>query len=236
MTDEQAPSQSPVTFDWRFELPQLLVLAATWIAAAVSWPTAPDRIPVHWNIEGEIDRHGGKLEGLLLLPLLCLVFYLLLYFLPRIDPGRANYPQFKTAYGVIRLAVMLVFGAITAMMHLTMRGVAVDVGRMLPLVLGVMFLLLGGVLGKVRPNWFVGVRTPWTLSSKTAWVRTHRIGGGAFMLAGLVVIAASLLSARAAFFALITTLPGVALGLVAYSYFAWRDSDDKQPPAGTRPA
>jgi len=239
MTDESsAPSASgsPLSFDWRVEAPQLVVLAAMWIAAAVAWSSAPERIPVHWNIEGQVDRYGGRFEGLLLVPVMALAVYLLLMFLPRIDPGRANYPHFRTAYGVIRLAIMMVFGVVAAMMHLTMRGVAVDVGRVMTLVLGAMFVALGGVLGKVRPNWFVGIRTPWTLSSKTAWVRTHRVGGWAFMLAGFAVLAACLVSAKVAFFAMIITLPLVSLGVVIYSYFAWRGADDKQPPAGTLPA
>ena len=80
--------------DWRIEGAQIAILVAMFALAIVTWPTAPEQIPVHWNAAGEVDRYGGKFEGLLLLPLMATGPYLLLRFLPRIDPGRANYALF----------------------------------------------------------------------------------------------------------------------------------------------
>ena len=101
---------------------------------------------------------------------------------------------------------------------------------------GGLFVVLGNLLGKVRPNWFVGIRTPWTLSSKLAWDRTHRAGGWVFVLLGVLTMATAVLHAGWALRVL--GVAGVAslLGLVVYSYVLWRRDPEKTPPAGTQPA
>jgi uncharacterized membrane protein len=159
--------------DWRVEAPQLAILVAMFALAVVTWPTAPDQIPVHWNIRGEVDRYGGRFEGLLLLPLIATGLYVLLRAVPRFDPGRANYASFATAFGVIRIASLAMLASVYAMVHLALRGRNVNVNVVVPLLVGALFVVIGTTMEKLRPNWFVGVRTPWTLSSKSAWARTH---------------------------------------------------------------
>jgi uncharacterized membrane protein len=92
--------------NWRVELPLLLLMAAMFAGAIVAWPTAPARIPVHWNVDGTVDGYGGKVEGLLGIPLLALAIYLLMRFLPRIDPDRANYARFGGAYTALRAGIV----------------------------------------------------------------------------------------------------------------------------------
>jgi uncharacterized membrane protein len=75
--------------------------------AAWSWPHVPERLPVHWNLQGEVDRWGGKFEGLFLLPIVTLGLYFLLLIVPLIDPGRGNYQNFKKAYNAIRIVMVL---------------------------------------------------------------------------------------------------------------------------------
>jgi len=221
---------------WALEAPQLLLLLAMFALAIGTWDAAPDQIPMHWDERGQVDRFGGKAEGLFLLPLVALGTYLLLRFLPRVDPGRANYANFAGAYAVIRFSVLALLAAVYGWVHLTLRGrAALEATVVAPFLAGLLFLVLGGVLGKVRPNWFVGVRTPWTLSSKQAWMRTHRLAGWLFLFSGLTLWALLLVSplwaARA--------IPVAALlsaGVAAvYSYFVWRADPDKQAPLQTRP-
>ena len=221
--------------NWKAELPLLLLLAGMFVLAAVSWSTAPDRIPVHWGLTGEADRWGGKAEGLLMLPVLAVVIYLLLLFLPRIDPGRANYARFAGAYYAVRTAVIVLFAAIYGMTHLVIRGVRVDVPAVVGILVGAIFFLYGSVLGKIRPNWFFGVRTPWTISSKVAWTKTHRLAGWVFILGGIAVMAAGALRHAAA---VLVATGIVVVGLVGasvYSYFVWRNDPERVPPAGTLP-
>ena len=222
--------------DWRMEVPLLLLLAGMFVLGFATLPTAPDRIPMHWGITGQVDRYGGRLEGLFAVPGLGVLIYLMMLFLPRIDPGRANYERFAGVYYTVRAAVMLVFAVLYGVIHLVIRGVQVDMPKVVGLMVGALFFLFGNMLGKIRPNWFFGVRTPWTLSSKRSWTRTHRLAGWVFILGGIAIMAAGVLkNAVAVGVAGVVLLGGVAAAVV-YSYLVWRTDPDRVPPAGTLPS
>ena len=220
--------------DWRLELGMLLVIAAMFAAAAAVWPSAPDAIPVHWNVSGEVDRYGGRFEGLLLLPLAALVIYLLMRYLPRIDPLRANYARFSGAYTAIRAAVLVLMAGIYGMVIAWVQQKPVDMSKLVPAALGGLFLLLGSVLGKVKPNWFVGIRTPWTLSSARSWERTHRLGGWLFMGLGLLFLLTGVFGLGSAGVGVFGAMLAVVVVLFVYSYFVWRADPEKQAPGAPR--
>jgi len=221
---------------WKSELPLLLLIAAMLAAAALSWPGAPERIPVHWGIGGEVDRYGGKFEGLLLLPLVSVGIYLMMRFLPRLDPGRLNYERFAGAYYTMRAVAIAMLAVLYGIMQLVMRGVAVDMNRAIGLVVGGMLFVIGNVLGKVRPNWFVGVRTPWTLSSKRSWTRTHRLAGWVFVVGGIVWMGAGVVGTPMAMALALGILMAGVVSAIVYSYLVWKGDPDRVPPAGTLPS
>jgi uncharacterized membrane protein len=201
------------------------------------WNTLPDKLPVHWNLAGQVDRYGGKFEGVLLIPLIALGLHLLFLVLPRLDPGRANYTQFAGVYNVIRFSTLAMLATIYGTMLLAGGGYNVEVSTVISLATGILFIVLGGSMGKIRPNWFVGIRTPWTLSSKASWIQTHRAGGWLFVIIGSVQILGSFFLPPAATIGLMLCLVlGGSLGLYIYSYYAWRDDSNKTPPAGTSPS
>jgi uncharacterized membrane protein len=224
-----------VKIGWRIEVVLLVVIAAMFVGAAAAWPGAPDQIPVHWNIDGQVDRYGGKFEGLFLLPLFALGLYLAMRFLPKVDPGRANYARFGGAYAAIRTGIILLMAAIHGVVIARTRGIRVDVSTVVPLLVGALFMVLGALMGKIRPNWFVGIRTPWTMSSKQSWVRTHRLGGFLFIALGAIFILTGLTGAHAFAYTAIGGVLGVVAILFAYSYWVWRGDADKIPPVGTQP-
>jgi uncharacterized membrane protein len=222
---------------WTREWPQWAMLAAMFGLAIWRWPLTGDHVPVHWDGHGNVNGYGGRIEGLLLLPLASLGMYALLLFLPRLDPGRANYSQFAKSYDLLRTALLLLMFVIYGATLLAMAGYKIEMGYLAALSSGALFIVVGGVLGKMRPTWFVGIRTPWTLSSKTAWVKTHRVGGWTFLGIGLLQIVVALTLGPAYGLNLMPLLLLIAVpGLSVYSYLAWRDADDKMPPAGTLPA
>ncbi len=221
---------------WRTEWPHWLLLGGMFLLAAMTWPWAPEQIPMHWSIDGQVDRYGGRFEGLLAMPLLSLVVYAGMLLMPRVDPGRANYRQFSSPYAILRLAILTVLAALYGVVHLWIRGMEVDVATIASLLVGGLLVLLGGLLGKIRPNWFVGVRTPWTLSSKLAWTKTHRLAGGLFIAMGVALVAAGQLRSSWALVTAFGFMGASLLWLVAYSYLVWRADPDKTPPAGTLPA
>jgi len=225
-----------VKTSWRLEAPQIALIALMFAAAALAWPVAPDRIPVHWNASGGIDRYGGKVEGLLLMPLLACGIYLLMRYLPNLDPGRANYARFGGVYATIRISVLALMAAIQGVTLFTVLRRPVDMSLIVPVLVGSLFVVIGGVMGKIRPNWFVGIRTPWTLTSKMAWVRTHRLGGWLFVAQGLCFIASGVVGLPAFHLVVIGSMFAVIVVLFVYSYLVWRTDPEKQSPAGTQPA
>ena len=124
---------------WRSELPMWLLLAGMFAVAAATWPGSPERIPVHWNLHQQVDRYGARFEGLLGIPLLALGLYALLLFVPRIDPGRANYAAFQGTFTVLRLALVAFMAALYGVIHLWMRGVQVQMNTVMPLLMGALF-------------------------------------------------------------------------------------------------
>jgi uncharacterized membrane protein len=214
-------------FVWRQEIAHWGILGGMWLLAAVTWASAPEPIPVHWNIEGQVDRYGGKVEGLLLMPMLALAVYLLLLFLPRFDPAQANYTKFTGAYAAIRLGILVVLFGVYGVIHLWIRGNCVDVGLAVSALVGALLVLMGSLMGRLRPNWFVGIRTPWTMSSITVWEKTHRLGGWVFIAMGLAVFSFGLWRPAWALTGLFVVVLGGSLILVAYSYLVWRNAPDK---------
>jgi len=213
-----------------------VALAAMFLIAALNWNAVPDRIPVHWGLSGQADRWGGRAEGLLLLPAVGLGVYLLLFLAPRIDPGRANYASFAGAYGTVRLVLLLSLLAIQVVTVLAARGVGIEVGTIVPLIVGALLAIVGNLFGKLRPNWFIGIRTPWTLSSKRSWDRTHHVGGWLFMVFGLLLMSTALVRIAWYQIAVIAVIGAGVIGLVVFSYLEWARDPDKTPPAGTSPA
>jgi uncharacterized membrane protein len=223
----------------RTEWPLWTLIAAMFLASAVAWPMVPERFPMHFNLHGQVDHWGTRSEApvpLLILPATGALIYVLMLFLPTIDPGRANYDRFRTVYWVIRSLVLGHFAVLHVTVLLITLGYTVDIARIALLSAGILLLVLGSILGKIRPNWFVGVRTPWTLSSKLSWTHSQRAGGWTFLAWGLLAFAAAFLPAP---WNIAVFLGAIILGsvaLVVYSYLVWRRDPDRVPPSGTTPA
>jgi uncharacterized membrane protein len=138
--------------EWRVEMSQLAILTAMFVLALMTWPSAPDRVPVHWNWAGEVDRYGSRFQGLLLMPLIATGVYLLLRFAPRIDPGRANYPGFRGTYVFIGTAVLAVMAALHVLVLLAIRGRSVDMQSAVPVLIGGLFIAVGGTMESCAPT------------------------------------------------------------------------------------
>ena len=233
---QAATEDQVMRLSWRFELPQLVVMAAMFAAAAWAWPQLPERISVHWDFKGDVDRWGGKFEGLVAMPLIVVGIYLLMLVLPLFDPGRLNYRNFAKTYNVIRITIVVFMAAIYAVLLFNAFGHAFNVTTAVFLMVGVLFIVLGNFLGKIRPNWFIGVRTPWTLSSKSSWDKTHRLASWLFILMGALFFPVALLQTT---WSIVTmfVIDGLCLAwTIVYSYLVYRNDPHRTPPADTSPS
>jgi uncharacterized membrane protein len=218
---------------WRSEIIPLGLIAAMFVLAAVAWPQAPDRIPIHWGLSGEPDNYAGKVFGLFGGPLISLGIYGLILILPRIDPRRKNYELFWSKYLIIRTIIITILACIQVVTFLWAIGTEVNMNVAVPVIVGFLLVLLGNYLGKLRSTWFVGIRSPWTLSSEESWKKTHRLGGWIFVLFGLALVIAAPFQEKWAFYTLAGIGAAALVFLYVYSYLVWK-KDPNAGPAGTR--
>jgi uncharacterized membrane protein len=206
--------------DW----PLWLLLAACAVVGALIYPSLPDRIPVHWNIRGEVDGWGSRGMGVFGVLGIGVSVYLLLLVLPLIDPRRENYPKFRGVYRVIRTMLVGFFAVIWALALAAARGVAIRMDVIIPAMISCLFIVLGNLMGRIRYNWFVGIRTPWSLSNEEAWRRTHRTCGRVWVLGGIIGLLGALWGGPTAAWALGLSIGGATVFSIVYSYFAWRQT------------
>lgn len=207
----------------------VLALAPLALVGAV-YARLPDRVPMHWGFDGTINGYGGKGE-LFLLAALGPGMALLFQILPRLDPKRRSYERFQKYYVAAALVVEAFMAVIVGVMLAEiLRPGILSIGRVISALVGLLFLFLGNLMGKVKPNFFMGIRTPWTLSDPDVWNRTHRLGGGLFFLAGLaVLISAVLLPERAIFWVVLIGALAASLVPVVMSYLWYRKKSAGAP-------
>ena len=194
--------------------------------------TGPDaEIPVHFGLDGAPDRMGGKVEGFVFLPGMALIICALFALMPLIDPRGENIRRSAPAVLTVWSGVIWVLAAAQALITLSALGIVPnteDPGRFIGFASAALLAVLGNVLSKTRPNWLIGIRTPWTLSSDKSWDVTHRWGGRLMMLGGAVSAISFLLAPPPVAFTVLgvsaTVLTVVSVGL---SYWVWKNDPDR---------
>lgn len=169
------------------------VCALTAAATLLALPALPEQIPMHWNIDGQIDGWAPR-YGVFLIPLLQLAECVMLRFLPALDPKRKNYERFGGAYRALRLALALFMGLMQGVvLSAVLAPGRLNVARVVPACAAVLLCVIGNYMPKFRHNYFCGIRTPWTLDDAGCWRRTHRLAGPLWFWGGLLLAAASFL-------------------------------------------
>lgn len=197
------------------------IVGAMALFSAAVYGRLPERMATHWNLAGEPDGWSGR-AGAWLLPAVALGTWALLMALPRVDPRGDNYARFRDTYLLVVNLTLLLLGVLHVATLGSALGWPVEVDRVVNAVLGVLFVAMGNVLPRVRPNWFLGIRTPWTLESDRVWRETHRLGGRVFVAGGCLLLLLALLPGAAAAWLLLPVLIGTGLLPVLYSYLVWR--------------
>ena len=216
-------NKKAIALMWLFSLlPFLLV--------ALAWPHLPEQVPTHWGLNGRVDAYSSPAT----LWLLCAIAPLLslgMQFLPRLDPKRENYEKFQSRYDLFGPMVpLLLLVCVAVTLSESLWPGRIDVGRAILLMVGVLFLIVGNLMGKVKTNWFLGFRTPWALSDPDVWNRTQRMGGWTFFLSGLSAVLLALLAPSELFFALFFVI--LAAGTLLTCFMSWKWFRDKKEKGG----
>ena len=175
------------------DAPILLLLALDVAFGLWSWGRMPARVPVHWNMAGEADRWGAPWMNAILLPGIAAGLYLVLLVLPLIDPRRANYALFEGTGRLFRAVLVVFMVGLHVMVTLVSLGHAVPVDRVIRVAVPLRLVAFGNSFGRLRHNYFMGIRVPWTLASEEVWMRTHRLAGRLWVAGGLAAIPAAFL-------------------------------------------
>jgi uncharacterized membrane protein len=215
-----------------FTTKEILPIAFILLVVSVGillYPFLPDKIPSHWNARGEIDAWSGRNFTVIFYPALILGIYLLMILLPLIDPLRRNYLKFSRAYFWIRTVLVLFFAMLYFYTLWTVLGGDLNINYFIIPAIFLLFLVIGVSIPKIKKNYFVGIRTPWTLYSEEVWDRTHQFGGKFFILAGFIILLALFFPEYYFQIILAAVIVG-ALIPVAYSYIVFRRIEKSKGP------
>lgn len=210
-------SKKAIVTMWIFALlPAALVLAFT--------PFLPERVPTHWNLDGTVTY--GSVGTLWLIAALSPALAALFQFMPRIDPRKGNYEKFQDKYdtlGVLMPLILLVCLLIT--ISESLQPGRINVGRTVGVLVGLLFVVIGNMMGKVKSSFFLGFRTPWALSDPDVWNKTQRMGGFVFFFSGLAAVVLGLFAPEKVFFWVFLLL--LAGGLGATFFMSWKWYQEK---------
>ncbi|WP_297992234.1 SdpI family protein [Anoxybacillus sp.] len=166
----------------------IILIVCSYVLSLLAIPYLPNEVAIHWNAAGEPDDFMNKWWGALLFPLFLTGITFLLIYLPKFDPRKENYKKFENVYHIF-LHVFVIFFVILHVVTLAYNvGFSVQVDIVVPIGVGVLFIVLGNYMPKIKPNYFIGIRTPWTLDNEAVWQKTHRVGGKVFVMMGVLVM------------------------------------------------
>ncbi|MGC8932793.1 MAG: SdpI family protein [Candidatus Methanodesulfokora sp.] len=206
------------------KISEIIILGIILLSFVVSiyfYPQMPEEMASHWNAQGQVDGYLSKFWGLFLMPFFLVGLALLFTAIPKIDPLKANIEKFRQYYDGFVILFFIFLLSIHFQVILWNIGIKITPNATLPIWLGLLFFYCGILCENAKRNWFIGIRTPWTLSSEKVWDKTHKIGGKLFKIAGIVSSVGVIFQSYALFFMFVPVIL-VAIYTVVYSYLEYR--------------
>ncbi|MBR5589923.1 MAG: SdpI family protein [Anaerotignum sp.] len=165
----------------------LLMIAPVLMVLAV-YGKLPDVVPVHWGINGEVDRYGSKME-LFIIAGMNIFLGIFMPLVAKVDPKKKNYDRFQETYEWMIIWTLLFMTVVTGVILAeTLQPGTLNIGKVICSMVGIMFIVLGNMMPKIKSNFFTGVKTPWALSSDAVWNKTQRLGGKTLVLGGVLIL------------------------------------------------
>ncbi len=202
----------------------VVILLACVATGAFVYPTLPATVALHWGAGGQVNGTMSKLWGVALLPLIMLACIVLWAVLPQLDPVAPNFTLFRYVYDFIFFLLVAFFAYVYALTLLTNLGVHFNMTTALLPALAALVAILGALLPSLKRNWFIGIRTPWTLSSDRVWDKTHRLGRVLFEVSAVCILAAACTPPPLALWLALLPLLAATLICVVYSYVVFREN------------
>ena len=186
------------------------------------YPLLPSRIPMHWNSNGQINGYGSKFFGAFGLAFINLGMYLLFIILPYIDPKRKNYEAFQATYQYLKYLLIVFFLGMETYALLIATGTIANTPDFTQIMGSLLFILLGNVMGRFKHNYFVGIKTPWTLANEEVWRKTHRMAGPIWVIGGIANILLTVIGVTFNGIGFIIILAVMIVVPIVYSYIIYK--------------
>lgn len=191
------------------------------VAVVVAWGSLPELVPTHWGPSGEADGWGSR-SSLFILPAVALGLWALFWLLLRLGPRHENLERSRETWWLVANCSVLMLAVVHFAQLAAGLGWRVDVARLVMVASCFLIIAIGNYLPRLKPNWWMGIRTPWTLESDEVWRETHRTGGRWMVIGGILAVPAVFLPAPTNLHVFMAILVGVSLAAVIYSYVLWR--------------
>lgn len=214
--------KNPIKYSFKTEIWPLLILLFTVVLSAWAYNKLPDLVVSHWNFYGQADDWSQKGFQTFLFPSLLVFMYILFRVLPKFDPMGERYQEFAGIYLTMRNTILFFLFIVFTVTTFANLGYAINIGATISGAVGLLMIILGTYFRKIKRNFFVGIRTPWTISSEYVWNETHRLGSYLFIIWGLGLILAPWLAPVAAFFILFGGIIAIVASLFIYSYWLYK--------------
>lgn len=197
------------------------IIVVSFILAIFLYPRMPEQMASHWNSQGEVDDYMTKFWGLFLMPIISVVSFILFLLIPRLDPLKKNIDKFRKYYDnfiVLFMAFLFYVYLLTIFFNL---GFRFNMTEMILPAFAILFVYVGVLLENAKKNWFIGIRTPWTLSNDKVWDKTHKLSGTLFKVAGLFMVGGMFFNEYAFLFLLIPLIV-ICIVPIVYSYVEYK--------------
>ena len=208
-------------------LASIIVIIIALIAGFLFWGQLPEQMASHWNINDQVDGTTSKFWGVFLMPLISLAMLGLFIVLPSIDPLKENIAEFRPAFNTFILLIIVfmlyIYGLTLAWNLGWMTG---GMGAMVVPAIGLLFIAVSRMIRVAKRNYFIGIRTPWTLANDEVWNKTHALGSKLFAGAGIITMLGAILPG-AAFYLLLVSALGATLITTVYSFVIFRQMQPK---------
>lgn len=204
----------------------LILLALTILVSLYVYPLLPNQMISHWGPHGEANGFMGKFWGTFLLPIIMLVVLVMMVVIPRIDPKKRNIETVRGAYDAFLVLLMAFFLVIQKFILGVNLGFQIHPAKFFSFTFGIFFVGIGFIIERLRQNWTIGIRTPWTLSNEVVWNKTHKVGGLMFKIVGIIACLGIVFPSLSFFILLIPLIVGVIF-LFFYSYRIYKKEEKK---------
>lgn len=212
----------------RKDLPLIAIVLLPFAYLAYIWKDLPEKVPMHWNINGEVDRFGTKYELLLIPILLPLLIYVIFLIVPKIDPKK-RLKDMGGKYQSLKAILIIFMSALSLFIMYAATNETAHNPNYIVLIIGLLFIFLGNYFKTIKPNYFIGIKTPWTLENETIWKKTHELAGKMWFVGGLLVVFSSLVLPKEQNFTLFLVITVIITVVpVVYSYLLFREINKEE--------